>query len=97
MIANIEEPIPMSKMSQIFGISVRQIERLFSRYLSTSPVKFYTREKLELGMKLIENTNMPIVEIALACGYNTPSTFNKQFKAEFGITPTLIRNSFHIN
>lgn len=96
MITNIEEPISMGKMSRIFGISVRQIERMFSRYLSTSPVKFYRREKLELSMKLIEHTNMPIVEIALACGYNTPSTFNKQFKAEFGMTPTLTRNAFHI-
>jgi transcriptional regulator GlxA family with amidase domain len=97
MLANIEEPIPMSKISRIFGISTRQIERMFSCHLSTSPGKFYEREKLELGMKLIEQTNMPIVEVAFACGFNSPTTFNKRFKVGFGITPTIARNSFHIN
>ena len=96
MLANIEEPISMSKISRIFGISIRQIERMFSCHLSTSPGKFYKREKLELGMKLIEQTNMPIVEIALACGFNSPTTFNKRFKVEFGVTPTTARNPFHI-
>lgn len=95
MLANVEEPIPMRKISNIFGISVRQIERLFSFHLSTSPGKFYKREKLDLGMKLIEQSSMPIIEIALACGYNTLSTFNKQFKIRFGITPTMARNLFY--
>lgn len=93
---NLEEPLSISKISQIFGISTRQIERLFFRHLSTSPVKFYRREQLELSMKLLEQTNMPIIEIAIACGYHTPSTFNKRFRHEFGITPTTARKSFHI-
>lgn len=93
---NLEEPLSMRKISQIFSISTRQIERLFFRHLSTSPVKFYRREQLELGMKLLEQTNMPITEIAIACGYNTSTTFNKRFKHEFGITPTIARKPFRI-
>jgi transcriptional regulator GlxA family with amidase domain len=97
MISNIEEPISISGISNSLNISIRQLERMFAQHLSTSPVKFYRRQQLDTSMKLINQTNMPLIEVALASGFSTPSTLCRGFKKEFGFTPTEARNMFRLN
>ncbi|EBA14756.1 Helix-turn-helix, AraC type:ThiJ/PfpI [Roseobacter sp. SK209-2-6] len=93
MLDNLEEPLSVNTIAAIIGLSVRQVERLFLRYLGTSPVRFYRMERLELGRSLVEDTNMPITEIALACGFKSLSSFIKLFRNNFGATPITFRAS----
>lgn len=87
MQANVEEPLSTQELSEFVGVSVRQIERTFRKFLSQSPKRFYKNVRLEHARKLLATTEMSIVEIALACGFNSPSHFSKVFRAEFGETP----------
>jgi len=87
MQANVEEPLSMQEISDFVGVSVRQIERTFQKFLNQSPKRFYKNIRIEHARKLLATTDMSIVEIALACGFCSPSHFSRVFRAEFGETP----------
>ncbi|KIC08598.1 hypothetical protein RA19_19300 [Leisingera sp. ANG-M1] len=93
MLANMEEPLTVNEIAATIGLSVRQVERMFLRHLGTSPVRFYRKQRLELGRSLVEDTNMPVTEIALACGFKSLSSFIKLFRNSFGATPVTFRAS----
>ncbi|MCG7492933.1 AraC family transcriptional regulator [Thalassobius sp. Cn5-15] len=54
-----------------------------------SRVLLHTR--LERGLTLLQTTTMPIAEVALDCGFKTPSHFSDAFRKRFGIRPKEIR------
>ncbi|MDA7551599.1 helix-turn-helix domain-containing protein [Rhodobacteraceae bacterium] len=90
---NIEEPLSMLEISRHAGLSVRQIERLFARHLSASPVRYYRSLRLENARQLIEQTKLKLTDIAVATGFSTQSQLTKAFRVEFNTTPTSLRNS----
>ncbi|CDX11463.1 HTH-type transcriptional regulator glxA [Mesorhizobium plurifarium] len=85
---HIEDPLSLHDIAQCVGYSRRQIERLFDRYVSCSPSRYYMRLRVERAKQLVEHTNMPQVEIAVACGFGTASRFSKCFRDAFGRSPT---------
>ena len=91
MLGNLETPLHISEIAQRTGLSVRQLERLFSRHLGTSPMAFYRKQRLDLGRSLVEDTAMQVTEVALACGFQSLSAFSKLFRKEFGATPMALR------
>ena len=88
MWANLEDPIPPSELADVIGLSTRQLERLFQRYLETSPKKYYLSLRLEKARNLLRQTPMPIIDIAVACGFESPSHFSKCYKKHYGTLPS---------
>ena len=88
---NGDEPLVMEKVARGAGLSIRQVERLFARHLSISPVKFYRGKQFERARALIEDTNMTVTEVALACGFSSFSAFGRGFRKQFGIAPAKLR------
>ena len=87
MEANIEEPVSPALLAQEVGMSTRQLERLFRRYLSRSPKRYYMELRLERARNLLMQTEMSIINVALACGFTSPSHFSKCYRAHYGTTP----------
>lgn len=87
MEANIEEPLSPARLAQDAGLSPRQLERLFSRYLGRSPKRHYMALRLERAHNLLSQTEMSVIEIALACGFASTAHFSKCYRAEYGNTP----------
>ncbi|MEI9418930.1 GlxA family transcriptional regulator [Mesorhizobium sp. Cs1321R2N1] len=88
---HIEDPLPLCDIARCIGLSRRQIERLFQRYLSCSPMRYYVRVRLEGAKRLIEQTDIPLLEIALSCGFVSSSHFTKRFRECFGKAPSALR------
>ncbi len=84
---NIEEPISPAILAADVGMSTRQLERLFRRYLNRSPKRYYMELRLEKARNLLMQTDMSIIEVALACGFTSPSHFSKCYRAHYGKTP----------
>ena len=84
---NIEEPISPSVLAERVGMSTRQLERLFRRYLSRSPKRYYMELRLGRARNLLMQTELSIIEVALACGFTSPSHFSKCYRAQYGTTP----------
>nr|WP_309502281.1 GlxA family transcriptional regulator [uncultured Roseovarius sp.] len=87
MEANIEEPISPSILAREAGMSTRQLERLFRRYLSRSPKRYYMELRLQKARNLLMQTDMTVINVALACGFSSPSHFSKCYRAHYDTTP----------
>lgn len=87
MEANIEDPISPARLATDAGMSTRQLERLFRRYLNRSPKRYYMETRLARARNLLMQTEMSIIEIALASGFSSPSHFSKCYRAQYGSTP----------
>ena len=93
MEANIEEPISPSVLAKDVGMSTRQLERLFRRYLNRSPKRYYMELRLQKARNLLMQTDMSVINVALACGFASPSHFSKCYRAHYETTPYRERGS----
>ena len=87
MESNIEEPISPSLLAKAVGMSTRQLERLFRRYLNRSPKRYYMEIRLQKARNLLMQTDMSVINVALACGFASPSHFSKCYRAQYDTTP----------
>ncbi|MCP1669060.1 GlxA family transcriptional regulator [Pseudomonas citronellolis] len=88
MSANIEEPLSTDQLSQCVGRSKRQLERLFQEQLGTSPVRYYLELRITESRRLLQHSDLSLVEAALACGFVSPSHFSKCYTSFFGYPPS---------
>ena len=93
MEGNIEEPISPSILARDVGMSTRQLERLFRRYLNRSPKRYYMELRLQKARNLLMQTDMSVINVALACGFASPSHFSKCYRAHYETTPYRERGS----
>jgi transcriptional regulator GlxA family with amidase domain len=84
---NIEEPMSPALLARDVGMSTRQLERLFRRYLSRSPKRYYMELRLAKARNLLMQTDMSVINVALACGFTSPSHFSKCYRALYRTTP----------
>ncbi|MGS4945639.1 GlxA family transcriptional regulator [Meridianimarinicoccus sp. RP-17] len=84
---HIEDPISPAVMARDVGLSTRQLERLFRRYLNRSPKRYYMELRLSKARNLLMQTDMSVINVALACGFTSPSHFSKCYRAQYNTTP----------
>ncbi|MEW2915975.1 GlxA family transcriptional regulator [Ruegeria sp. ANG10] len=89
---SIEAPVSPSKIATEIGISTRQLERLFGKYLNASPKKYFMDMRLDRARKLLLQTEASVTEVAFACGFENPGHFARVYRAHFGVTPHLQKN-----
>ena len=87
----LEDPLSPSQVASELGISTRQLERLFGKYLNTSPKKYYLEMRLDRARHLLLQTELSIVEVAVACGFQSTSNFSRVYRTAFGCTPMMQR------
>ncbi|MEM7207326.1 MAG: GlxA family transcriptional regulator [Pseudomonadota bacterium] len=87
MEANLEEPMSLDELSSHVGISRRQLERVFQKYLQCVPTRYYLELRLQRARQLLLQTSMSIVDVAYACGFVSAPHFSKCYRDCFGIPP----------
>ena len=87
MEGKIEDPISPAQLATDVGMSTRQLERLFRRYLNRSPKRYYMELRLQKARNLLMQTDMSVINVALACGFASPSHFSKCYRAHYQTTP----------
>ncbi|NQV45988.1 MAG: GlxA family transcriptional regulator [Rhodospirillales bacterium] len=87
MEGNLEDPIDRNDLSRSVGLSVRQVERLFIKYLNTTPAKYYMGLRLKRARLLLSQTSMSILDVSVACGFVSASHFSKCYREMFDHPP----------
>ena len=82
------EEISVQDLCCEFNISRRQLERIFADKAGTSPLRFIKDHRLQKAQKLLQLTDMSVLEVAIACGFPSDACFRTSFKRKFGVTPT---------
>ncbi len=84
---SLEEPLSPSVLAKEAGLSTRQLERLFRRYLDRSPKRYNLELRLKKARSLLLQTDMSVINVALAAGFSSPSHFSKCYRGFYGRTP----------
>ncbi|MFB9231799.1 GlxA family transcriptional regulator [Pseudohalocynthiibacter aestuariivivens] len=92
MVNHIEDPLNTAAISAHCGVSVRQLERLFQRHLCASPMQYYTQLRVQHAHDLVLQTDMSLLDVAVASGFSSTGLLSKKFKKNFGLTPSQMRN-----
>ncbi len=87
MESNLEELISLDDLASLVGISRRQLERLFKKYLGCVPRRYYLDLRLKKARQLLLQTSSSISEVAIACGFVSASHFSKSYREMFGLSP----------
>jgi len=88
MAANIEEPLSLVELADAIALSLRQLERLFHRYYGINPAQYYLNLRLRRAQEFLTQTTMPIMEITVACCFQSSSHFSKAYRTLFGYSPS---------
>lgn len=87
MEANIEEPLSLDEVAEYVSISRRQLERLFHKYLHCAPSRYYLELRLHRARLLLLQTGMPVIDVAISCGFSTAPHFSKCYSELYGKPP----------
>jgi len=87
MEANLAEPLSLVEIASHVGLSRRQIERLFSQEMGRSPARYYLEIRLDRARHLLMQSALPVVEVAVACGFVSASHFSKCYRELYARSP----------
>ncbi len=90
---NTEEVMSCAEISEMVGLSTRQMERLFKTHIKLKPKAYYMNIRLDKARYLLEQSNLSILEVGVACGFNSTSYFSRCYRKYFGINPSEVRKS----
>ena len=91
---NYQQNITAEELAEVAAMSVAHFSRLFKKVTTQSPIAFVMAYRIEQAKKKLSNADMPLIDIALECGFADQSHFNRVFKKHEGVTPRVYRNSF---
>jgi len=76
-------------VAQAIGVSRRQLHRIFSDQLATSPNRFRLKLRLEQAHQMLANGDVSVTQAAMASGFKSRSYFSRCYHREFGHPPRI--------
>ena len=91
--AHLTEDIAPGEVARHAGISQWHFQRIF-KSLTNETLKMYIRSRrFAAALEMLERAEMPVIQVALAAGFETQESFTRAFKKAFGLTPGAYRKS----
>jgi len=87
MEGNLSEPLSLIEVADHVELSRRQIERLFRSEMGRSPARYYLEIRLDRARHLLIQSSLPVVEVAVACGFVSASHFSKCYRELYARSP----------
>jgi len=82
-------------LAERLGIGARHLSRLFRKHVGASPTQVAQTARVQRAKRLIDGTDLPMTEIALAAGFGSLRRFNTVFAAVYKRPPTTLRRARH--
>lgn len=93
---NLENNMSINDIAEIAHLNPQYFMRLFKKETGKSVLEFITECRINQAKRILEESNMPIAEVALSVGYDNFSYFSKLFKKYEGISPSEYRKGVEI-
>jgi AraC family transcriptional regulator of adaptative response / DNA-3-methyladenine glycosylase II len=78
-------------LSRRLGYSTRQLNRLITAELGTGPLRLAMAHRVQHARALLENTDLPVTDVAWAAGFASIRQFNDRIREVFALTPSELR------
>ncbi|GAB4532017.1 MAG: hypothetical protein Tsb0014_16020 [Pleurocapsa sp.] len=89
--ANIDQKINLSDLAQLIGVGKFYFCRLFKDSMGISPYQYILKQRVLRAKKLLKNSDLPICDISLECGFSNQSHLTKHFNSVVGKSPMKYR------
>ncbi len=89
---HLEDSLDTADLAKQFHMSESSLYRQFSKHVGRTPSEELRHARIETAKRLLWSTRLPLIQIALECGYGGQSQFNRDFKKATGMTPGSFRN-----
>ncbi|WP_285712945.1 helix-turn-helix domain-containing protein [Erythrobacter oryzae] len=86
--ANIERRVPLGELAAIARLSPFHFSRAFARTMGMPPYRYQQQLRIARAAELLAASDMRIIEVALAVGYETPQALARVFVQQHGMTPS---------
>ncbi|MCR7441321.1 HTH-type transcriptional regulator CdhR, partial [Pseudomonas aeruginosa] len=83
-----EPPLTTLELAERIQVTRRQLERLFRVHLDDTPSNFYLGLRLDKARQLLRQTDLSVLQVSLACGFESPSYFSRSYRARFAASPS---------
>ena len=81
------EKLTLDQVAQAASVSRNTCLSCFRRVLGLSPMEYLTQRRLEYALHLLLTSDLPVAQVAEACGFGDASYFGKRFRKQMGLTP----------
>jgi len=81
----------VAELAARLGIGSRHLARLFRKYLGSTPSQVARSMRVQRAKRLIDETTLPMIEIAGRAGFASIRSFNASFREVYRCTPTELR------
>ena len=84
---NYSNELTLKEIGEAVFIGERETLRCFARTIGISPIEYLKKYRVKVAANLLTTTDLPVTEICIQCGFNSPSYFSKSFQRVFNVTP----------
>jgi AraC family transcriptional regulator of adaptative response/methylated-DNA-[protein]-cysteine methyltransferase len=84
---------PVEVLAASLGVGPRHLSRLFDKHLGASPAQIAKTARVQRAKRLLDDTRLPMIEIALLAGFRSLRRFNAVFAEVYKRPPTEIRRA----
>ena len=91
LLSNLERKVTIAELAETFRISDTQVKNCFRARFRMPVHKWFRREKMRAAARLLEETDLSVLEIAGRFGFDNGSKFAGAFKEAHGIAPSAYR------
>jgi transcriptional regulator GlxA family with amidase domain len=94
MLERIEKPLTVAEMARHAVRSERSFARHFRAETGSTPLRWLHEQRILQARRLLEETDMPVEDVASSCGFGTATTLREHFRRALHTTPTAYRRAF---
>ncbi len=84
---HLSQDIKLADLAALLEMSQFHFSHLFKKAIGTAPYQYLLQQRVERAKQLLKQKERSIMDIALACGFNSHSHLSKQFRQFTGVTP----------
>ncbi|MEO0383542.1 MAG: transcriptional regulator FtrA [Pseudomonadota bacterium] len=88
---SLDESWPIARMAKVARTSARSLARRFQEETAVTPKQWLTAERVSRAAELLENGEIPLLDVSQACGFGSAETFRREFRRLIGVPPVKYR------
>lgn len=88
---HLAQDIKLSDLGKLLGMSQFHFARLFKQSIGVAPHQYVLQQRLERAKQLLKETELPVMEIAMLCGFSSHSHLGKWIRQSTGMAPKVYR------
>ncbi|HHG8775366.1 AraC family transcriptional regulator [Raoultella sp. BIGb0138] len=90
---NLESRLDINTVSRRAGYSKWHLQRIFKEHTGYPLAEYIRAQKLQKSLERLTHSDEPILNVAIALGFDSQQSFNRSFKRQYGQAPGVWRRS----